>query len=97
MAIRKAKMFRGKEADYWAIVKKTWDKLENKTSCVLGLYFSRQARVADVKNLLEGVNFVFQGELTTSQLYDAIKAPILNENDENTNWFSDVIDVVEEA
>ena len=56
MAIKKAKDFKGQSAEYWAIVRKTWNKLEDTTSCSLALYFNRQARLASVKNILDKVD-----------------------------------------
>jgi len=93
MAIIKKKEFLGLEPEYWAIVSRTWNKFENKTSCVLGLYFNKHTRELGVRNVVYREEFSFDGELNSEQLYEKIKEPYpLGEDGVQLNFFADAMD-----
>lgn len=93
MALKKVVQFKGKDAEYWTIIGKVWDKVMNQTNVVIGLYFSRATREQDIRNFIDKRGISFQGELTTEQCYVAIKAPKVDDEGKDCNSFADSEDV----
>jgi hypothetical protein len=94
MALKLAVSFKGQPAEYWTIIGRAWDKVANKTTCVLGLYFSRESREQGINNYLDRRGFTFQFDRSTIQCYEQIKLPILNDEGVNENPFVDAEDLL---
>lgn len=74
MALKKQVDFKGKPAEYWAILWKKWHKFNDITQGEVGLYFSRNTRNDDEKkNVLRSLDFSFPGELTRAEIYVELK------------------------
>lgn len=96
MALIKKTNFKGIEAEYWAIIRNGWDKLNNKSTCILGLYITRQERLNGIGNFLDRRLFTFDGQLDIPTLYSKIKEPVIRTNGDgeevDINFFTDSLD-----
>jgi hypothetical protein len=90
-------------AEYWKIVEVLLDDYNNFTRAKLGLYLSRAARLADVRNVLEERTFMFTGSsYSKKEIYTKIKEPLseapvagTNPDAVNVNPFVNAEDVLE--
>ena len=98
MALQKNYDYQGKTANYWKITRIIPDYVKGNTLIELRLYWDKDSRDTDVKNHLDyrEVKTVKKVDLTRAQAYVEVKKSVLNKDQEETNWFNDAIDVLEE-
>lgn len=77
MALQLEKKYKGISANYWKIIISKYNAISKRTTATLALYFSKEARDADIANRLEEKEFQFDGELNIDQLYLKIKESVL--------------------
>ena len=93
MALEKVLPYKGVDAKYWMIVQKSWDKIDETSSCRLGLYFTKAAKNANIRNVLKTEEFTFPGDLSQAELYVAIQAQMIDDGNGNMvhGWFWDAV------
>lgn len=94
MALKKTKLTKGAEANYWVIMNYQSMKNTNTTIIGLGLFYNQAAREASLDNVLEYTYITVDGiDLLRSELYSEIKKSRI-ENEIEQNWFADAEDVL---
>lgn len=105
MALKLIKSFKGKDAEYWKIILAISNYVTGSTRVLLGLYWDRDARDAEIKGWLERKGFTFnQIDMTREEMYMAIKEPIMQSpgidtetgkplEEVDTNEFTEALDI----
>lgn len=93
MALLKSKEAKGELCNYWKIVNVIQSFKNNETIVNLGLYKSIDTRITGYDNYLNIEEISFEGtDYTRTDLYSKIKESVLNEEDDETNFFIDAAD-----
>jgi len=73
MALQLTKKTKGIDANYWKIVRSTYDAMGNQTRVTLALYYNKISREENINDFIEVKDFYLEGFLTQAEMYVKIK------------------------
>jgi len=99
MAKIKSLTSNGVTGEYWHIYKLNYNKDNNETLIRLRCYVDSDTRNSDIEDYLDMNNFKksmsVSGFKTIAEAYTALSESVLDEEDNETNWFYDATDDTE--
>jgi len=74
MALIKTLNYKGQDYNYWKVISKNENRLNNTTFINIALYFNKDIRTASVNNYVMTINKILTGiDLTIQDIYENLK------------------------